>query len=160
MSGILQIPKSKVTTVVPGRLYIGSHDAPLALKHPVNTHVHTAEEVRPFGKGAYEVIWLKLDDLEWDWAECPDEVEQLLTLAAKLARLVQNGKSVLITCHMGLNRSGMLTALVMCALGMPPQDAIKELRRLRSPDVLCNPSFEDMVLHTGTELRKICKVKR
>jgi hypothetical protein len=46
-------------------------------------------------------------------------------------------------CHAGINRSGMmLAAYLHLYLGMRISDAIRHLRRRRSPIVLCNSLFE------------------
>jgi hypothetical protein len=53
------------------------------------------------------------------------------------------GRKVLIRCQAGLNRSGLVTALVLARDGMPIDDAIDLLRQKRSPAALCNPEFVD-----------------
>lgn len=52
----------------------------------------------------------------------------------------------LVHCQAGLNRSGLLTALTLKAGGMSGADAVALLREKRSPAVLCNKTFEAMVL--------------
>jgi protein-tyrosine phosphatase len=49
----------------------------------------------------------------------------------------------LIHCQAGLNRSGLIAALVLIEEGMSADAAINLLREKRSPAVLCNPLFED-----------------
>jgi hypothetical protein len=53
------------------------------------------------------------------------------------------GRKVLIRCQAGLNRSGLVTALVLARDGMTIDDAIDLLRQKRSPAALCNPEFVD-----------------
>jgi len=55
------------------------------------------------------------------------------------------GQKILIRCQAGLNRSGMLTALVLMRLGFTADVAIRTLREKRSPDVLVNRAFERYV---------------
>lgn len=53
----------------------------------------------------------------------------------------EGGRRVLIRCQAGLNRSGLLTALVMYKRGYPVDQAIELIRERRSPYALCNPRF-------------------
>jgi protein-tyrosine phosphatase len=62
------------------------------------------------------------------------------------ARLVSQGKKVLVHCQAGLNRSGVVTALALINLGYTPTAAIELMREKRSPLVLCNEAFENWVL--------------
>lgn len=55
---------------------------------------------------------------------------------------LHSGKRVLVRCLSGLNRSGLVTALVMMNLGYTADDAIAHLRKTRSTLVLCNKEFE------------------
>lgn len=48
----------------------------------------------------------------------------------------------LIHCQAGLNRSGLIAALVLIVQGRPVPEAIDLLREKRSPAVLCNTTFE------------------
>lgn len=52
----------------------------------------------------------------------------------------------LVHCQAGLNRSNLVAASALIAEGMAPADAIALLREKRSPAVLCNPAFEQMLL--------------
>jgi hypothetical protein len=53
----------------------------------------------------------------------------------------------LVHCQAGLNRSGLLCALVLREhFGLSSAEAIKLLRERRSPAVLCNDSFEEYLL--------------
>lgn len=55
----------------------------------------------------------------------------------------------LVHCQAGLNRSGLIAALVLVRLGNSPVESIVWLRRRRSPAVLCNTSFEHFILSGG-----------
>lgn len=69
-------------------------------------------------------------------------------VAADLAKEVLRGRKVLITCAMGLNRSGLITALTMMhAYRVLPQDAIKLIRGRRHKDCLSNPMFVQWLLN-------------
>lgn len=76
------------------------------------------------------------------------------TLLADLAELAHGqwkaGKVTLIHCQAGLNRSGLITTLVLMRDGMPAVEAIALLREKRSEFVLCNSTFEHFLLgHLG-----------
>jgi hypothetical protein len=55
----------------------------------------------------------------------------------------QAGHRTLIRCQAGLNRSGLVTALVLYKAGIPTADAIDLIRSKRSPYALCNTRFVD-----------------
>jgi len=59
----------------------------------------------------------------------------------------KSGKEVLIRCQAGLNRSGLVTALVLIREGMEARDAIRLLRETRSSSVLFNKQFEKWLLN-------------
>jgi hypothetical protein len=56
------------------------------------------------------------------------------------------GKRVLIRCQAGLNRSGLITALVLIRDGMAAADAIELIREKRAGAALCNITFERWLL--------------
>lgn len=72
-------------------------------------------------------------------------VAQLLEIAALINRNVALGPT-LVHCQAGLNRSGLVTALAMVRTGMPARAAVDLLRERRTPDVLCNTTFETWLL--------------
>jgi hypothetical protein len=45
-----------------------------------------------------------------------------------------------------LNRSGLLSALVLRKMGYTSKEAIQKLRDARSPMLLCNQTFENYLL--------------
>jgi protein-tyrosine phosphatase len=76
-----------------------------------------------------------------DGAVVPDSKE-LHATATFLNGLRGAGKTVFIHCRLGLNRSALLTGLVLIEDGYRASDAIQLMRRLRSPYVLENETFE------------------
>jgi hypothetical protein len=50
--------------------------------------------------------------------------------------------SVLVHCQAGLNRSSLVTARALMLNGMKADDAIALIREKRSPECLCNRTFE------------------
>ena len=61
----------------------------------------------------------------------------------------KSGKRVLIRCQAGLNRSGLVTALVLLAEGHSPQQAIELIREKRSEWALCNSDFVTYIESLG-----------
>lgn len=62
-------------------------------------------------------------------------------LVDAIVRLIQLGHKVLVHCHMGKSRSGLLNAqVVMKVLGLSGADAVAYVRR-RRPGALGNPVF-------------------
>ncbi len=59
------------------------------------------------------------------------------------------GDRVLIRCQAGLNRSGLVTALVLIKEGHDPKAAIDLLRTKRDRDALCNADFAEWLNNHG-----------
>ena len=57
------------------------------------------------------------------------------------------GKRVLIRCQAGMNRSGLVTALVLIRDGYTAAEAIKLIRRKRCEGAITNDYFEDYLLN-------------
>ena len=53
----------------------------------------------------------------------------------------KSGDRVLVRCQAGLNRSGLVTALILIKDGMPATDAIDLIRKQRHSDALFNGNF-------------------
>ena len=58
----------------------------------------------------------------------------------------QSGSKVNIRCQAGLNRSGLVTALVLMMSGLSADEAINTIREKRSTYALCNGEFEHWLL--------------
>jgi hypothetical protein len=61
------------------------------------------------------------------------------------------GKNVLIRCLSGLNRSGLLTTMVLMSRGYSARETIDHLREVRSRLVLCNKDYEAWLLEKDLE---------
>ena len=64
----------------------------------------------------------------------------------------QKGKKVLVRCQAGLNRSGLVTALVLIREGYSPQAAIELIRTQRNELALFNRQFVKFLLETDVQL--------
>lgn len=69
------------------------------------------------------------------------DARHAVDLARMAHRAWRSGDQVLIRCQAGVNRSGLVTALVLMLDGYDPTKAIDLLRRRRSPVVLSNRDF-------------------
>lgn len=83
----------------------------------------------------------------YDNDELTIQPSQLYELAEQAHKEWKQGKRVLIRCQAGLNRSGLLTALVLIKDGFAPSQAISLMRETRSEYVLMNPFFEEWLLN-------------
>lgn len=72
-----------------------------------------------------------------------DDAVELKRLAQLAALRVAQERRVLVRCQAGLNRSGLVVAMTLMALGYEPDDAIDLIRERRSPHALFNGSFVD-----------------
>ena len=62
---------------------------------------------------------------------------------------VKKGKRVLVRCQAGLNRSGLVTALILIKLGHEPGDAIDLIRKNRGSIALYNSDYVLWLLKEG-----------
>ena len=72
--------------------------------------------------------------------------EDLRFLVRMICFELEQGKNVLIRCLSGLNRSGLLTTMVLMNYGYTAADTIEHLRQVRSPLVLCNKDYVEWLL--------------
>jgi len=146
MSGhcsIDEMEKAPPFTQVYPNLFMGSKRA--IMNHDAgdfDVYVSTAAEIKPpiSIQGDFRSYHISLDDAPWDFGSHPEEVVELVAIAKDLAMLVQSGHKVLIFCHMGMNRSGLMTALTLMQLGLSWNQAIANIRQ-RHGCALSNQSF-------------------
>ncbi|GGT09462.1 protein phosphatase [Streptomyces toxytricini] len=93
-------------------------------------------------------------------AEIPDgpltaaQLHSVQQLAGAAARAVRAGRTVLVRCNAGYNRSGLVVAQALVELGWETTTAIKDIRKKRSPSALNNPLFADY-LATGLTVARL-----
>ena len=75
----------------------------------------------------------------------PSDMKVLHELAKTVGDRILDGDKVLIRCQMGLNRSSLLTSLVLHRLGFPG-NIVSYLRDKRDSFALCNRYFEQYVI--------------
>lgn len=77
--------------------------------------------------------------------------DDLYDLVAISHREWKSGKRVLIRCQAGLNRSGLVMALVLIRDGYTAAEAIHLIRSQRGQAALCNRTFEKWLLTVDVE---------
>jgi protein-tyrosine phosphatase len=109
--------------------------------------VLAAEELQPIGYFQdVEVIKVPYDDTYKDLPK--SQWLKIKLTASRLASLVKAGNSVLITCAMGWNRSGLITAMTLAELypTIPGEKIVQQIQ-LRRPNALGNEAFVDRFIH-------------
>lgn len=70
----------------------------------------------------------------------------VLPVAHAVAGMVMDGMKALVTCHMGLNRSGLIVGLALRELtGWSGEDRVARIRAARGPFALGNSQFRRLV---------------
>ena len=80
-----------------------------------------------------------------------DQIGRVQELAVITAQAITNGRNVLVRCHAGYNRSGLVAAQALIHLGYDARSAILLIRRKRSPWALHNRMFEQY-LESGLDV--------
>lgn len=74
------------------------------------------------------------------------QLDAVVRIATVTADAIRRGQAVLVRCHFGYNRSGLVVAQALVELGHEPADAIALIRDRRSPWALHNSHFEQYLL--------------
>ena len=77
-----------------------------------------------------------------------------LRTAVEVARLWAHGSRILVTCAMGRNRSGLISALALMELGHSADAAIAAVRKAR-PNAIDNVHFEYLLRSIGSRRRAV-----
>lgn len=80
-----------------------------------------------------------------------DQIGRVRKLAEVTAQAITEGRNVLVRCHAGYNRSGLVAAQALMHLGYDARSAILLIRRKRSPWALHNSLFEQY-LESGLDV--------
>jgi len=148
-----------ISEILPG-LWMGGTadddwvDSPAPL-HPVSDTSGFTAVVTLFA-WARPMGW-NVEELRFGFADADPRLTDmgrvLLTAEWALTRW-QEGQQVLIRCQAGLNRSGLVTALVLILAGRTAREAITLLRERRSPFALCNAHFIDWLMTVEDDVRR------
>lgn len=75
----------------------------------------------------------------------PATKRRVVQVAKQVADALKEKQNVLVTCLMGLNRSGLIAGLALRFLGMSGPEAVDQIR-LKRAGALSNPTFRRMVM--------------
>jgi hypothetical protein len=153
----LSWPEYAADEIVPGLFQGGTEDsdvvwvgAPQRLRgdYPYDLVVTLYADANPVPWGVHEFRF-GFYDSDLSAADALRVVE----LATMTHRRWAAGDRVLIRCQAGVNRSGLVTALVLMIAGYGPAEAIELIRSRRSRRVLSNRHFERWLLaHAADQL--------
>jgi protein-tyrosine phosphatase len=143
------MPLDRPSKIVP-HLWQGGYLSPGQIDVPLALHVACAAEIVPSRNSAREVVHLPLhDQTDVNWVDLPDWRDAVTSAAELVALTVQRKRDTLATCHLGLNRSGLVVALALCKLGFAPDAAIAMIRWARGHIALSNPRFVEAITTLG-----------
>jgi protein-tyrosine phosphatase len=128
------------------RLFIGSKPTP-GRHADVDVIVLAALEYQPAADQfpGVEVHHVPLDDAP-NRPLRDDEITAATQAGSRVARRLRAGRRVLVTCAMGLNRSGLIAALAMHEVyAMGADEIITRIRNARGAWALSNPHFEKLL---------------
>jgi protein-tyrosine phosphatase len=127
--------------LLPGGLLAQGSVPPPRVRLPFDVVVLSAVEHQDVDLPGYDVVRVPLDDS----GPPPSPADRALirATAKQIAAHVRAGRRVLVTCHQGRNRSGVLAGLALVELGLPRDRAVGRIRRYRNG--LTNPYFRAMV---------------
>ena len=81
--------------------------------------------------------------------DAADQATDQIPALAVWAGTCRKSGPVLVHCQAGLNRSSLVTAMVLMMDGLTADEAIGLIREKRSPACLCNPEFEKWLRSRG-----------
>ncbi len=127
-----------------GRLFLSAaiQDWKPILDRGINTVIDLEGDIDhdvPTTANQFLYVYLPIQD-----GELPD-LDRLHAVAKLGAELVRRGDRVLAHCGIGLNRSGLMIALILMYLGMDAQSAVARCRQ-RRPGALYNEVFAEYLL--------------
>lgn len=122
------------------KLFIGS--APICLP-PFDVIVFSAKEHQPIfdDPPKQTLIYVELRDAK----PTSEERSAALRTACAVSKALKEGKSVLVTCAAGMNRSALIAGLALRMLKVPTRKIVQAVRRVRGPEALANPYFLSML---------------
>ncbi len=104
----------------------------------------------PESSDQFLYIYLPIDD-----GKLPN-LHRMHCVAKMAADVIRGGDRVLSHCGMGLNRSALMAALILCYMGMTPKAAVERCRERRR-GALYNPIFSGYLL--DPQLKLLAKVQ-
>ncbi len=115
-----------------GQLWQGSKITGRVHRWPFTMLVLSAIEIQPLSMqfpSTTKVVRIPLDD---DGPLPPGWTPKLFEIGKMIAEEVKSGGKVLVTCNMGINRSGLVTGHALYALGIAPRTIVPMIKGRRS----------------------------
>jgi len=144
--------------ILPG-LYQGGTEDDAVIGYPVPANHYTRMNRSTSFDPGFDVIVTLYGDAQpapWGVQEIrfgfPDgplrqnDIDRVVAIAHNAYELWQSGNRTLIRCQAGVNRSGLVTVLILMIAGYTAIDAIDLVRSQRSCFVLSNSNFENWLL--------------
>jgi len=139
-----------------GKLYqCGAREIPKILRQEdINLLILAAKEFQPEHLGIHNKDFIATnrlyipfnDRLVMSKKELKCTLKKVKTAANYGISTILNGKNVISSCHAGLNRSGIISGLIIIELaGCSASEAVDVIRQNRSPDALFNPLFVEQL---------------
>lgn len=151
------LPDTAPTEICPGLWVGGTADAD-TIGSPVGP-AHYEPSAFPFDlvitlfADAQPAPW-QVEEMRYGFPDADltnDVVQRSMTYAAYANHRWSNGARVLVRCQQGLNRSGLVAALILIERGHTGTQAVELLRAARGPLMLCNEAFAAWVMQHGSE---------
>ena len=155
MSTLDSWPEWTPNEILPGLFQGGTDDLDLVMfgswrrwseQYPFDVVVTLYADANPVPWGVEEIRFGFLDaDLS------TSDARRVVQIARDAHLRWVQGDRVLIRCQAGVNRSGLVTALVLMLAGYQPADAIEHIRSRRSRRALSNGHFETWLITSAND---------
>ena len=144
-----QLPKDLYSEILPNLFMGGTHDDDVIFNsQEENFHKKNFDSVITMYAWAQPCDW----DVQEMRYGIPDSeihhanLNKLFEVAYWGFNRWKQGDRLLVRCQAGLNRSGLITALILMMIGHSPENSIKLLRDKRSPVALFNKNYVSWIL--------------
>jgi hypothetical protein len=131
-----EYPEEPYTEVIPGLFQASAAHSPAEMLSMFDVLIDVGGYDRWEGDPSPRYHFHPLDDVPF----IVDD-EMIHEVGERIAALVGEGKHVAVNCLSGVNRSGLLVARALVALGYTPAKAIELVREARGPMALSNQHF-------------------
>jgi hypothetical protein len=134
-------PAEPYSEVIPGLFQASAALPPAEMLSMFDVLIDVGGRDRWEGDPDPRYTFLALDDVPFI-----SDAEMVHTVGERIATLVRLGNHVAVNCLSGVNRSGLLIARALVALGYEPDAAIEAVHKARGPVVLNNQAFVRFLL--------------
>jgi hypothetical protein len=136
-----EYPPEPYSEVIPGLFLASAAHSPAEMLSMFDVLIDVGGRDRWDGDSDPRYTFHPLDDVPFI-----ADAEMIDTVGERIAALVSEGKHVAVNCLSGVNRSGLLVARALVALGYTPEGAIEAVRHARGPMALSNQHFVRFLL--------------